>query len=73
MVFNDPIQIDQIAIDVIEHLDIGWRFHEVKRGTAREWFGVALMLREQRKNPLCKAAFTADPGDDWFGHVGAPE
>lgn len=41
MVFNDPVEIDKLAVDVVDHFDFGWITHEIKSGATGEYFDIA--------------------------------
>lgn len=52
MVLNNAIQIHQFAVDIVDHLDLSRRSHEVKRGPARENLDVTVVLRKARDDVL---------------------
>ena len=61
---HDSIQVDQLAVDVVQHLHLRWRPHEVQRGTAGENLDVASVRWKLRDDAVGQASFAADPGDD---------
>ncbi|KGX69276.1 hypothetical protein Y026_4505 [Burkholderia pseudomallei TSV28] len=68
MVLNDAIQVHQFAVDIVDHLDLGWRSHEVKRRPAREHFDVTVVLRKARDDVVSESTLAADPRDDGICH-----
>lgn len=63
---NAPIEIDQVSVDVIEHLKLGALFGEKHGEPAGEGFHVAPMLGNERKDLSQKAAFATGPSDCGF-------
>ena len=64
VILDDAVQVDQLAVDVVQHLDLGRRPHEVQRGAAGEDLDVASVRRKLRDDTVGQASFAADPGDD---------
>lgn len=70
VVLHDPIQIDQVPIDIVDDFDRSRWAEKVQRRSSREHFDVALMLRKARNQMVCKPALTADPGTIGFAIFG---
>jgi len=68
MVLDHPVEVDQIAVDVVEDFDFGFGLEKEQRGGTAEGFDVALVVREQRQDLVGQLPLAADPGDDRFGH-----
>jgi hypothetical protein len=71
VVLHHAIEVHQLAVHVVEHLDLGGRRpQEKKRSAAGERFDVALVRGEKPKNAIGQAALAAQPGNDegchWF-------
>jgi len=64
VVLDNAIQVYQLAVDVVEHLDLCRRAEEIQRRAAAENLDVALMGREQGNQLIGQAALTAEPGND---------
>lgn len=45
VVLHDPVEPHQLAVDVVDHLNLGGQPHEIKRSTAGEHLHIALMRR----------------------------
>src|SRR5690606_20353834 len=68
VVLYDPVQVDQVAIDIVEHLHLGrYRAQKIQRCTAGERLDVAAVAREQGKDAIGETALAAYPGDDGLG------
>lgn len=66
VVLHHPVQVDQIAVEVIQDLHLCWlRPHEVEGSTTSKDLDVALMGREKRNQAVGQAALAAHPGDNW--------
>lgn len=63
------IEVDQVAIDIVDYLDGGRRTQEIQRGAAGEHFDVTLVLRKARYQMIRETALAADPGNDRVCHV----
>lgn len=61
MVFNNPIKVDQLAVDVVQHFDFGLVFQKVNGGRAAERLDIASMFRKHRNDMFGKTAFAAHP------------
>ena len=72
MVLHDTVQVDQIAVDVVDDLHLGRGAQEVQGGAAGKHLDVALVRWEARDEPVGESAFAADPGNDWEGQGEAP-
>lgn len=72
VVLYHAVEIDQLAVDVIDDLDRRRRPHEEQGGAAGEHLHIALMRREAGKQGISQAALAADPGDDGCCHCGEP-
>ena len=64
MIFGEAVKFDQLSGDVVQHLDLGRRPHEVQRGAAGENLDVASVGWKLRDDAVGQASFAADPGDD---------
>lgn len=64
MVLHNPVQVDQVAVHIVQHLDRGGRAQEVDRGTSAKHLYVALMLGEQGNQSIGQPALAAEPGND---------
>ena len=65
VMFDHTVQVDQLTIDVVEHLDVRLLFYEVQCGSAAEWLHVAFVLGEQWQDMFSQASLAADPRNDW--------
>lgn len=68
VVLNDAVEVDQLAVDVVEHLDVGGRPLEEQRGAAGENLDVAFMPRKSRNDVRGETPLAAHPGNDWICH-----
>jgi len=58
-----PVEIDQVAVDVIEDLERRALFGEEDRQPAGEWLDIASMRRNQREDLAEKPGLSAGPND----------
>jgi len=74
VVLDDPIERDQVQIDVIQDLEPRLRFLEEQPRCTGEHLAIAAVLGHQRDDAFRQVAFTADPGQhgaprrDFFLH-----
>ena len=62
VVLHHTVEIDQFAVDVVEHFGFGGLLaQEKKRAASGEQLDVALMFGEHRQDVFCQAAFAAHP------------
>lgn len=65
MVLHYAIKVHQLAVDLIQHLDLGRCGPlEEKRRAAREGLDVAIVSEEKRKNAIGQATLAAQPWND---------
>jgi hypothetical protein len=62
---------NQVTIDVVDHLRIGWWAQEVQRRAAGEHLHVSGVRGKARDDDV-QAALAADPGNDEQRHVELP-
>jgi hypothetical protein len=66
VVLQHAIEIDQVAIDVVEHFGLSrHRAEEEQRGTTGKDLDIAFMGREQGQEAVSQSALAAEPGNDW--------
>ena len=61
---DDPVQVDQVAVDVVQHLDVGRVAGKEHRRATGEDLHIAAMGWEPAQQQVDEAAFAADPGND---------
>ena len=69
MVFDNPVKIDQIPVDIVQHLDLGRLFKKEQGRCTAERFHITGMIREKWNDMFGQFTFSADPRDDGFGLI----
>jgi hypothetical protein len=64
VVLHDPVQVDQVAVDVVDHFDLGGVPQEVPGSAPGEHLHVARMRREAAEQQVSQAALASQPGND---------
>lgn len=68
VVLNDPVQIDQVAVDVVENLNLcRHRAEEKQSSSSCERLYIAGVAWEQLEDPIGEPTFAPYPGDDGLG------
>lgn len=68
VMLDHAVEIDELAVDVVQDLDLGRRLREEDRGGAGERLDVTAMGREQADESIGKTTLATNPGDDRIGH-----
>ena len=66
MVFDDPVKIDQIPVDIVQDFDFDRLLQKEERCCTAEGFHVTGMIREKRNDVPGQFTFSADPRDNGF-------
>ena len=61
-----PIEVHQVAVDVVQHLELRALFSQEDRKPAGERLDIASMRRNERKDLAEQSRFAAGPNDGWF-------
>jgi hypothetical protein len=61
MALDNPVQIDKVAVDVVDDLDVCRRTHEIQSRATSKYLDIAGMGRKSRNQMVSKTAFPADP------------
>lgn len=70
---DHPVEIDQVAVYIVEHLDVCRRPGEkYGRATGKD-FNIAAMWWKPAQQQVDETALTADPGNDWSSHRMIPK
>ncbi|MNV61744.1 hypothetical protein D3C71_1542670 [compost metagenome] len=62
---HHAVQVDQLAIDVVDDLTFGGLPQKIQRCAACKDLHVARVRRKARDDDVGQASFAADPRDDW--------
>ena len=65
VVLHHTVQVDQLAIDIVDDLNGGWNgSQKIECRSAAKYLNVAFVRREKRKDTVSQTAFAAQPGND---------
>jgi hypothetical protein len=68
VVLHHAVEVDHVAVDVVDDFDLGGLAQKVKGCAARKHLDVAGVGWEAAQDGVGKTAFAAKPGDDGGGH-----
>ena len=68
VVRHDPIEVDQVTVDVVQDFHVSRVAGKVHRRSTGKDLHVATMVRKAFQEQIDQAAFASDPGHDWVCH-----
>lgn len=72
VVLHHAVQIDELAVDVVQHLHLARRLGEEHGGGAGERLDIAAVLREKAQQSIGEPTFASHPRNDRTEHLVSP-
>lgn len=72
VVLHHAVQIDELAVDVVQHLHLARRLGEEHGGRAGERLDIAAVLRKKAQQPIGEPTFASHPRNDRTEHLVSP-